>query len=190
MVQWGHIDATWRKRLNLCIFRPTARSLQPKRQIDRFSRSCTAHGRKSLYFTMGVPINQNFPFPWGSGPHLSNPWCLGPMRARNPNVTSIGSAVFAQMTAECPYTLQWFTRFPFKIAPFRWGIWTPCNTWFFGPTWVLNPNGKSIVSSVLHGSLVWQTERQTDRQTGRPLYSVGNSSVIVRMYVRSNNNNS
>jgi len=26
-------------------------SLKPKRQIDRFSRFCTAHGRKSLYFT-------------------------------------------------------------------------------------------------------------------------------------------
>jgi len=28
-------------------------SPRPKRQIDRFSRFCTAHGRMSLYFTMG-----------------------------------------------------------------------------------------------------------------------------------------
>jgi len=42
----------------------------------------------------------------------------GPMRVQNPNGTSIGSAVFAQMTAECPYTLQWFARFPLKIAPY------------------------------------------------------------------------
>ena len=46
-----------------------------------------------------------------------NTWCFRPMRAHNPNDTSIGSAVFAQMTAECLYSLQWFTCFPLKIAP-------------------------------------------------------------------------
>jgi len=46
------------------------------------------------------------------------------MRAHNPNGTSIGSAVFAQMTAECLYCLQWFACFPLKIAPFHVGIWT------------------------------------------------------------------
>jgi len=64
------------------------------------------------------------------------------MRAQNPNGISIGSAVFAQMTAECPYTLQWFAHFPVKIAPPHGErIWTPCNAWFLGPTRVLNPNG-------------------------------------------------
>jgi len=35
------------------------------------------HGRKSLYFTMGAPFPQQFPFPWGgeSGPP-SNAWAL------------------------------------------------------------------------------------------------------------------
>jgi len=46
------------------------------------------------------------------------------MRAHNPNGTSIGSAVFAQMTAECLYSLQWFACFPLKIAPSHVGIWT------------------------------------------------------------------
>ena len=40
-------------------------SPQPKRQMDRFSRFCTAYVRKCLYFTMGSPIHQNCPFPWG-----------------------------------------------------------------------------------------------------------------------------
>ena len=31
-------------------------SPQHKQQIDRFSRFCTCHGRKTLYFTMGAPI--------------------------------------------------------------------------------------------------------------------------------------
>jgi len=34
-----------------------------------------------------------------------------------PNGISIGSAVFEQETAECPYTLQWDAPLPLKIAP-------------------------------------------------------------------------
>jgi len=41
------------------------------------------------------------------------------------NGISIGSAVFAQMTAECSYTLQWEAPFPIKIATYHGGIWTP-----------------------------------------------------------------
>jgi len=40
------------------------------------------------------------------------------VRARNPDCITIGSAIFAQVTAECHYTLQWALLFP-KIAPFR-----------------------------------------------------------------------
>jgi len=36
--------------------------------------------------------------------------------AHNPNATSIGSAVFAQLSAECPYTLQWAAPSPLKIV--------------------------------------------------------------------------
>jgi len=49
-----------------------------------------------------------------------------PTRVHNPNGITIGSAVFAQLTAERPYTLQWAALslkalqwavpFPFKIA--------------------------------------------------------------------------
>jgi len=107
-------------------------SPQPKRQIDWFSRCHTAHGRVSsdtmappgkydwicasfrspmpttqaisrsvqLFLhsllkkvpVLGRPFPQNYPFP------------QGPIRAHNPNGISIGSAVFAQMTAGagCP----------------------------------------------------------------------------------------
>ena len=59
---------------------------------------CTAHGRASLYFTMG----RSFPlkiaaFHGGSGPS-SNTWFLGPIQVLNPNGISIGSAVFAGRT--------------------------------------------------------------------------------------------
>ena len=42
---------------------------------------------------------------------------------------------------------------------------------FFGPTWVLNPNGISI-DPYLQDSLLWQTDRQTDRPTDNVTRSV------------------
>jgi len=48
----------WRHLANTIeLVHPSAQwSRKPKRQVDRFSRFCTAHGRKSLYFTMGALI--------------------------------------------------------------------------------------------------------------------------------------
>ena len=66
------------------------------------------------------------------------------------------------MTAECPYALQWDASFLPKIAHFHGGGSVPLsNTWFLGPTRVLNPNGISIGSAVLAG-LTSVTDRQTD----------------------------
>jgi len=50
----------------------------------------------------------------GYGPPF-NRWFLLPVRAHDPNGLSIGSAVFAQMTADYPYTLQWDALFPPKL---------------------------------------------------------------------------
>jgi len=72
-----------------------------------------------------VPLSRKIaPSHRGSGPP-SNTWFLGTIRAHKPNGISIGSAVFAQMTAECPYTLQWDAPFPLKIALSHEGIWIP-----------------------------------------------------------------
>jgi len=49
----------------------------------------------------------------------SNTSFLGPIRDHNPNGISIGSAVFAHMTTQCPYTLQCDAPFPLKIAPYH-----------------------------------------------------------------------
>jgi len=197
-------------------------SPQPKRQSDRFSRFCTAHGRKCLYFTMEDPFHKNCPFSWGSGPHLfhdflrqTEPNCItlgsatfaqvttecpytlqwAPLSPKiapshgdlDPHVrhdlldpseptdqTAIDSAVFAQMTAECPCTLQWDAAFPLKIAPSH-GSGPLSNTWFPGPIRVLSPNGISIGSAVLAG-----LTSMTDRQTDRPRNSVGNNRPHLR----------
>jgi len=47
-------------------------NLQHKRQIDQFSRFCTADGRKSLYFTMGARLIYDSlasPSPWPKRHH-------------------------------------------------------------------------------------------------------------------------
>jgi len=70
------------------------------------------------------------------------------------------SRFFAQMTAECLYTLHWDAPPPLKIAPPSGGSGLPSNTWFLGPTRVLNPNGISIGAAVFAG-LTSVTDRQT-----------------------------
>jgi len=45
--------------------------------------------------------------------------------SHNPNSIAISSAVSAQLTAECPCTLQLDPNFPLKIAPSHGGIRTP-----------------------------------------------------------------
>jgi len=56
---------------------------------------------------------------------------------------------------------------PPKIARSHGGSEPPCNTWFLGPTRVLNPNGISIGSAVFAGLTTVK-----DRPTDRPRYSV------------------
>ena len=55
----------------------------------------------------------------------SNTWFLGPTRVFNPDGILIDSAVFAQLTIEWPYTLQWAATSSPKIAPSTGGIGAP-----------------------------------------------------------------
>ena len=104
-----------------------------------------------------------------------NTWCLGPMRADNPNGTSISWAMFTQMTADCPYTLQWFAHFWFKIAPFHGGS---------GPHGSLGPP-ESWTQMATRSLQPFCTAHKCDRLTDRATQSVA-YSVIGRMYVWSN----
>jgi len=52
---WRHLGNT------IELVQPSAHwSPQPKWQMDRFSRFCTAYGTMCLYFTMGTPIHIHF----------------------------------------------------------------------------------------------------------------------------------
>jgi len=94
----------------------------------------------------------------------ANTCFLGPTLVCNPNSVSIVSVVFAQLTAECHYTLQWALPFPLIITPSHGGSGPPSNSWFLGPTQVLNLNGISITAAFFAG-LTSVTDRLTDPAT-------------------------
>jgi len=168
-------------------------SPRPKRQIDRLSHFCTAHGKKVSILYNGRPFPQNCPSRGGSGPHLIHdslgqsepiiqtasrsfscfrtcecsytlqraplsPKLPLPMGDLDPHLTrdSLGPSkptiqtaygsvqpFLHSMAIECPYTLQRDALpLKIKIAPSLGDL----DTWFPGPTTVLNPNGISIGS--------------------------------------------
>jgi len=116
---WAH----WLHLANMIeLVLPSAHlSPQPKRQIDRFSRVCTADAecpRVLWRHLANTPIEIA---------HIGAIWwirlnsCfLRPTRVLSPNGKSIDLAVSAQLTAESPYTLQCATLSP-EITPSHWG---------------------------------------------------------------------
>ena len=119
--------------------------------------------------------------------HLCSP-SNNATRVHVPNGILIGSAVFAQLMAESPYTLQWAAPFLPENCPFAWGDLDPSNTCFLGPTGVHNPNGIST------GAAVFARHTIRNKPTNRPRYT--QSVTIGRTYVRgaamqpNNDNNS
>jgi len=76
-----------------------------------------------------------------------NTCLLWPTWAHNPNGILVGSAVFAQLMAQCSRACM-VMSFPTKNYPFAWGFGPPSNTCFLWPSQVHNSNGISIVSAV------------------------------------------
>jgi len=66
---------------------------------------------------------------------------------------------------------------------YPWGIWTPCNTWYFGPIRVLNPKGISI------GSAFFCRARYCDRPTDHATRSVAIGRIYARSTAMRANNN-
>jgi len=105
-----------------------------------------------------------------------NTWCFGPMQAHNPNGTSIGSAVFSQMTAECPYIGLPVSPSKLFLPMLASGPHVIHGS--LGPPESRTQMATCSFQSFLQGSLV----RQTDRATDRPRYSV-RGGVIMCNYV-------
>jgi len=89
---------------------------------------------------------------WRGG-HIGATWriwynlcVLLPTRVHNSKGKLIGSAVFAQLMAESPYSLQWAPLF--SIIDLPMGELDPSKTWFLGPIQAHNPNGVAGLTSV------------------------------------------
>jgi len=137
-------------------------SLQPKWQIDRFSRfaQLTAECRRVHWRYLAKAIELMLP-----SVHQSPP-----KRQMDP---------FSHFCTAHDRKSLLYNGTPFsprRNCLFRWGIVPPSNTWFPGPTRVLNPNAISIGSAVFAG-LTSVTNRQADHATP--------SVTIDRTYVRS-----
>jgi len=89
----------------------------------------------------------------------SNTWFLGPTRVHFLNVISISSAVFAQLTADSPYTLQWAAPFPPQNCPLLYDGTAS------GPTQVHVQMALQMVQPFLQGSVSWQIDQQTNHAT-------------------------
>ena len=71
---------------------------------------------------------------------------IEPIPVHNTNDISIGSAIFAQFTAQCRRACTAMS-FPLKVAHSHGAIWAPSNTWLLDNTRTHNPNGISIGSA-------------------------------------------
>jgi len=141
--------------------------------FNRFAQSTTESPYTLQWATLSPKIA---PSCGGPGPPCKTRF-LGPIGAHKPNGISIGSAVFPQTTVECPYTLQWDAHSPQKICPFLWGDLNPHPTHGpLGPPKSSTQTASRSVQPFLQGSLVWQTDRQTDRRC----YSVSNNRPHLR----------
>jgi len=149
-------------------------SPQPKRHLDRLSRFCIDDRRMPQSFTTGRPSPSKVPLPIGDLDPIYYIWFPWPTRMLTQTASrSIKSflgidnrRVSLYFTMERPFP-------PSKLA-LPMGDLDPSNTWFPGPTRVLNPNGISI------GSAVFAELTSVTDPTDRPHYSVGNNRPHLR----------
>jgi len=95
----------------------------------------------------------------GSEPPPFNTWFLGPIQAHNPNCILTGTAVCAQLTAECPYTWQWAPPSSPQSYPFPWGSGSHLIRGSLGPPKSSTQSASWSIQQFLQGTLVWQTDR-------------------------------
>jgi len=136
--------------------------------MDRFSRFCAAYGRKCLYFTMGAPIHQNCPFPWGIwtshvtlafGPceptSQTAPRSVQPSLHRWPRTWNVSVVYNGLPVSASKLPLPMFASGPHVI---RGSLGQPESGTQMA-TWSFQPFYAGLTSVTL-------TERQKDRRTG------------------------
>jgi len=88
--------------------------------------------------------------------------------------------VFAQLTAECPYTSQWDAPFPLKIAASHGDLDPHLTHDSLGPPEATTQMASQSVQPFLQGSLLRQTDQQTDRPTDHAIRSVTRGRIYER----------
>jgi len=139
---WRHLANTFE------LVYPSAHSRQSKRQIDRLS--CFAQlTAESAYNSQWVPLSiKTGPSNVGIWTPVQHMMLWAHASPQPKQHLDRFSRVFTDDHGVCLYFTMVCLFCPLKIAPYHLGIWTSCNTWFIGPTRVLNPNGNLIVSAV------------------------------------------
>jgi len=136
---------------------------------------CTAHVRVSSGMSGHAIPPQNFPFPWGSEPHLIR-GSFGPPDSASQTASSSVQPFYTDLSS-VPI-LYSGPPLPPQNCPSHGDV-DRCR--FLGPTWVLiNTTTSRSVQPFLQGSLMWQTDRQTDR----PRYAVCNNRPHLRIRMR------
>jgi len=123
----------------------------PKWHLNWFS--CLSLWQKIPILYNGCSFPTKLPLPMGgTTPHIIQ--FLEPIQAHNLNSISTGSAVFAQMTAKCPYISQWATPSPLKIAPSNEGCGSHLINGSLGPAKSSTKRISQSVQTLLQGSIV------------------------------------
>ena len=134
---------------------------------------------------MGGPFPPKIALPWWIWTPL-NTWFLGPTWILNPNGISIGSAIFAQLMAGFPYTLQWSALCPLIIAHFMGDVDRHLIR-FLGRPECLTQIASRLGHPFLQSSLLWQTHRPTDHATQS--VTIGCIYYVCITAMQPNNNN-
>ena len=111
----------------------------------------------------------------------SNTCLLGPTLVYNG--FSIGSAVFTQLTADCPYTSQWAAPFPLKISPSHGEYGPRAMRGSFGNNQVFLPHPSPQPKRHLDRFSRFCRAHDHNRPTDRPYATP--SVTHDRIYVRS-----
>ena len=88
------------------------------------------------------------------------PWFPRLAQVHIPNGSSIGSAVFAQLTTECHYTLQWVASSP-QNSSFARRSWPHLIHGFLGQPEFTSQTTCRSLKSFVRGSRSWQTDIRT-----------------------------
>jgi len=130
---------------------------------NMMSASATQGGHKKAASPLHVHGRTVFARWRQCAPHLTHA-SLGPTKS----TAKRHLKWFSHFCAAHGSAFQYFTMnhlYPLKIARSHMGSGPPSNTWFLGPTRVLNPNCISFGSAVLSG-LTSVTDRQTYHALG------------------------